>query len=55
MEREIDDGATESCHLLQAETLPNIGNKKNLNFMGKILSVKDLFSLCVEKKEIQKK
>ena len=48
---EIDDKASESCHLLQAETLPNIWEQEELEFLWeKILSVKDLFSLCVEKK-----
>ena len=52
---EIDDGAIESCHLLQAETLPNIWEQEELEFLWeKILSVKDLFSLCVEKKRNSK-
>ena len=30
---EIDDGAIESCHLLQAETLPNIWEQEELEFL----------------------
>ena len=52
---EIDDGTIESCHLLQAEALPNIWEQEELEFLWeKILSVKDLFSLCVEKKRNSK-
>ena len=52
---EIDDTCIESCHLLQAETLPDIWNQDEIKLLwDKILLVKNIFSLCVEKKRNSK-
>jgi isoleucyl-tRNA synthetase len=52
---EIDDTSIESCHLLQAEALPDIWDQDEIKLLwDKILSVKNLFSLCVEKKRNSK-
>jgi isoleucyl-tRNA synthetase len=52
---EIDDTSIESCHLLQVEALPDIWDQDEIKLLwDKILAVKNLFSLCVEKKRNSK-
>ena len=48
---QIDNSSVESCHLLQIESLPEFWEHDEHELLWKkILSIKNLFSSCVEKK-----
>ena len=53
---EIEPNCEESCHLLQHLELPEFWKSEKLDlFWNKIFDIKDLFSICVEKKRTEKK